>query len=429
MSGWGVAYRLRPPTSPGVGWTQTIMHGFTALADGYGPVGPLVAFGGSFYGATAGGSSTATIEGQGNGTIYRLGAPVGHDGSYTETILYDFAGGNDGANPNGGLIVDPSGTLYGTTGSGGGACSASESSSGCGTVFKLTPPAAPGETWTETRALQLPGRQRRGLSRGRARRGPGGKPLRHHGIRRQAGLRRRLGAAHDHLRHGLHAEPPRSVGLGWTETVLYRFTNHLDGAAPMGPVLYSHGTLYGTSRGLATAGAVFRLTPPKVAGGAWTETTLHHFNNTHTDRRLSLRRTGHHADGAADVLIGTTSSGGIVAEGCFAGPCGTVYELTQPIIPGGAWTLALLYRFTGGNDGGLPYGGVILDRNGVIYGTTAAGGTFFNCEEYPDLGCGAVFSLTPIGPPHRLTPVTRWRRAVRPNSRPRRRHRPASSPS
>jgi hypothetical protein len=58
----------------------------------------------------------------------------------TETVLYKFKGGNDGANPHAGLISDSTGALYGTTWHGGG--TGCVGGLGCGTVFKLTPPAA-----------------------------------------------------------------------------------------------------------------------------------------------------------------------------------------------------------------------------------------------------------------------------------------------
>jgi hypothetical protein len=64
-----------------------------------------------------------------------------------ETILYSFQGGNDGSNPAAGLIADKAGSLYGTTRNGG---STACNTGGCGTVFELSPPAAPGGQWTET---------------------------------------------------------------------------------------------------------------------------------------------------------------------------------------------------------------------------------------------------------------------------------------
>jgi hypothetical protein len=61
------------------------------------------------------------------------------NGNWTYTTLYDFTGGSDGANPEGGLVMDASGNLYGTTfggGAAGGNCSASGYT--CGVVFEIT---------------------------------------------------------------------------------------------------------------------------------------------------------------------------------------------------------------------------------------------------------------------------------------------------
>jgi hypothetical protein len=60
----------------------------------------------------------------------------------TETVLYNFKGGNDGDSPAAGLIADSEGVLYGTTQSGGGPANA-------GVVFTLTPPVPPATQWTK----------------------------------------------------------------------------------------------------------------------------------------------------------------------------------------------------------------------------------------------------------------------------------------
>ncbi len=108
---------------------ETILHCFTAGgSDGWAPYGGLIADRkGNFYGTTQVGGSTA-CGGDGCGTVFEL-TPDG-----TETILYAFQGGSDGANPYAGLL-EKDGTLYGTTNAGGGTgCGGS----GCGTVFKVS---------------------------------------------------------------------------------------------------------------------------------------------------------------------------------------------------------------------------------------------------------------------------------------------------
>jgi uncharacterized repeat protein (TIGR03803 family) len=88
--------------------------------------------------------------------------------------------------------------------------------------------------------------------------------------------------------------------------------------------------------------------------------------------------------GANGVFFGTTLYGEATV-GCD-GRCGAVFELSPPSAPGGAWTEAVLYNFTGetNGDGNNPVGLLYLD--GVLYGTTAFGGA----EDF-----GTVFELTP----------------------------------
>jgi uncharacterized repeat protein (TIGR03803 family) len=79
------------------------------------------------------------------------------------------------------------------------------------------------------------------------------------------------------------------------------------------------------------------------------------------------------------VLYGTTANGGTAGYGA-------VFSLTPPTASGGPWTETLLYNFTGASDGGQPRAGLVITSAGVLYGTTYNGGS---------AGYGAVFSLTP----------------------------------
>jgi uncharacterized repeat protein (TIGR03803 family) len=113
---------LTPPQS-GTTWTETVIHSFTGGSDGALPIAGLILdASGDLYGTTANGGADDA------GTVFKL-TPTG-----TETVLYPFTGGSDGAYPQAGLIADGSGNLYGTTNSGG--------ESGNGTVFQLTPTGA-----------------------------------------------------------------------------------------------------------------------------------------------------------------------------------------------------------------------------------------------------------------------------------------------
>lgn len=110
---------------------ETVLHNFTGQPDGAQPRAGLIAdVAGNLYGSTfAGGDNNY-------GTIFKI-APDG-----TETVIYSFKGGSDGASPTGNLLLDSAGDLYGTTGAGGGLGCDYQYSSGCGTVFRITPNGA-----------------------------------------------------------------------------------------------------------------------------------------------------------------------------------------------------------------------------------------------------------------------------------------------
>jgi uncharacterized repeat protein (TIGR03803 family) len=114
----GAVFRLAPDR------TETLLYSFVGVSDGsYPEAGLILDKGGNLYGTTRGGGTA------GVGTVFRL-APDG-----TETVLYSFRGGSDGASPVAGLLADEAGNLFGTTMTGGGAgCYENQ---GCGTVFRL----------------------------------------------------------------------------------------------------------------------------------------------------------------------------------------------------------------------------------------------------------------------------------------------------
>jgi uncharacterized repeat protein (TIGR03803 family) len=127
--GCGTIFELTP------GGTETELYAFQGGSDGIGPLGSLVTDGhGNFYGATVEGGSFTGNEcaDEGCGTVFELST------SGSKSILYSFHGGSDGANPEAGLIADDAGNLYGTTIEGGNGI-ACGGSLGCGTVFKVTP--------------------------------------------------------------------------------------------------------------------------------------------------------------------------------------------------------------------------------------------------------------------------------------------------
>jgi len=169
---------------------------------------------------------------------------------------------------------------------------------------------------------------------------------------------------------------------GYSEAVLYSFGGGSDGDAPFGGLVADKsGALYGvTLEGgndacYAGCGTVFKLTPTK---SGYTKSTIYSFGFV-PDASAPLGTLALDEKGA---LYGATQSGGTQNDGA-------VYKLT----PGkSGYTESVIYSFRGGNDGNLPQAGVVMDKQGSLYGTTFYGGPG-SC----DGGCGTVFKLAPSG--------------------------------
>jgi len=186
--------------------------------------------------------------------------------------------------------VSESGSLYGTDYFYGDEPCGVE---GCGAVYELTPPAAPGDAWTITSIYDFAG-------------------------------------------------PPDDGGFSWAPLTL-----------GTGGVLYGT-TLIGGPGTVCTfepylisgCGTVFELTPPAAPDGTWTESVLYSFTGVNGDGAYPFAPVVLGKDGA---LYGTTQYGGITAGspckyvGAGATGCGTVFELTPPAEPGGAWIETILY--------------------------------------------------------------------------------------
>jgi len=182
------------------------------------------------------------------------------------------------------------------------------------------------------------------------------------------------------------------AGDSWRERVLYSFCLGgepcSDGTSPFsGVILDTSGNLYGsTYQGGGTCpdtcGLVFELSHPSAPSGAWTETVLWQFSGGED---------GCSPDGPL-VMDGLGNLYG-TAEACGPYGNGTVFELSPPPVPGGAWTESTLYGFCSGGsdpfckDGSGPIEGVIFDRDGNLYGETKAGGKSNNA--------GVVYQLSP----------------------------------
>jgi uncharacterized repeat protein (TIGR03803 family) len=182
--------------------------------------------------------------------------------------------------------------------------------------------------------------------------------------------------------YGTVFELTPGVGGIWTEKVLYSFTKRGDVAGPIGGLTSdAAGNLYGTTfaGGAYNFGGVFQLTP--TSNGGWTEKVLHSFSNNGFDGVAAYSAVVIDASGN---LYGTTAGGGGRTCPDEVG-CGIVFELTPN--PNGNWSEKVLHAFPSSNaDGSLPYGGLLIDSSGNLYGMTSTGGAYGN---------GAVFEMMP----------------------------------
>ncbi len=254
-----------------------------------------------------------------------------------ETILYSFAGPPDGSFPfEGSLTVDSNGNLYGTTSYGG--------TYGNGTVFRLTPNAGGG--WTETILYSFTGGLDGGQPEGRLIFDSNGNLY---------GTTEYIGVIYP----GVAFELSPSGGGSWTESTLYQFSGGDDGGYPSGGlVMDGKGNLYGLTKdgGTFNAGTIFELSPK--AGGGWTEAVLHNFSGADgSDPRSEL------VPNQSGGFYGTTAVGGAYGYG-------TVFELAPA--GGGGWTETVLHSFNE-IDGDAPLAGLIMDQAGSLYGTTENG--------------------------------------------------------
>jgi uncharacterized repeat protein (TIGR03803 family) len=252
----GAVFELSPPSGGAGQWTETVVYSFCSKAgcmDGANPFsGVILDSAGNLYGTTSGGGNN------GSGTVFELSQSS--DG-WTEDVLYRFGNGkDDGSNPEGALVFDSIGNLYGSTAQGG--------ESGAGTVFELSPGA---NGWTEAILYSFDFED--GYGPNGVVMDPAGNL---YGSTNQGGIFTCSGA--DGC--GTVFELTPSDG-NWTETVLHNFGDgRLDGILPLaGLVLDASGNLYGTtyrgggSQGCQSrygCGTVFKLSPG--VGGQWTET-------------------------------------------------------------------------------------------------------------------------------------------------------------
>jgi uncharacterized repeat protein (TIGR03803 family) len=302
-TGCGTVYSLKNPGTfchtnycP---WIETPLYKFSGGRDGSNPFGATIVFdqAGNIYGTTfdGGGGSCAG----GCGVVYKL-TPAGS--GWTESVVYTFTGGADGAAPWAGVTLDQAGNLYGTTSAGG--------SNMFGTVYELSPA---GSGWTE-KTLHSFQNSQGGEEDGR-------NPYAGVIFDRSGnlyGATQYGGAGGGSPGGGTVFELTPTSGGNWTYTVLYSFAASGGGLAK-GPVadlvMDSAGNLYGTTAGdgLYQFGSAFKLTH---GTGGWTYTSLHDFTSGSDGR---LPRSNLVFD-AAGNLYGTAYGG---ADGD-----GVVFEIT-----------------------------------------------------------------------------------------------------
>jgi uncharacterized repeat protein (TIGR03803 family) len=370
------------------------------FSDGSAPNGDLLRdSAGNFYGTTQfGGSSN-------RGLVFKL------DPTGTQTILYTFTGGADGGIPIGRVTSDAQGNLYGITSLGG------DPTCSCGTVFKLT----------KNGSLKVLHSFKGGTD----------------GYQNQGqpdlGLVMVNGNLYGSASFGGVSGCDGSLGCGvifkvtrfGKETVLYRFTGQADGAFPQDLINDAAGNIYGATGGSyesGNGGTLFELntTTGKLttlytfpsgaegvsprwrllrnASGVFHGVTQFGGNTTNcaisssgcgvvfavdaSAKERVLHAFGKPAGGeepsgglleASGNFYGVTVYGGTVNSACTFG-CGVVYQVNS------SGKYSVLYRFSGGTDGGLPNSTLTEDASGNLYGATDTGGNGNN---------GVIFEITP----------------------------------
>ena len=339
--GSGTIFQLTPTPN---GWQHTVLYSFTGGVDGGEPYkGVTIDWRGNLYGTAVTGGS-GSCEG-GCGVVYKLSKSRG---TWSQTVIHAFTGGDDGSGPGARVTVDRGGNVYGMTPTGG--------TYGVGTIYKIRPHAG---SW-DFQVIHTFTGGADGAS------GSAGRML--------LQLNRLYGAA---TVGGLYGNgvvfklTPTAVGE-WDFRVLYSFHGQPDGSFPYGALLRASGKIYGTTYygGENGIGVVYELSPRRV--GEWDGRVIYSFQNG-SDGNSPISNL---VRDAAGNLYGTTSEGGSGS--------GTIFKLTP--IGGGQWTESVVHPFEGPPDGGFSYNGMVVDRFGNFYGATVHGGTEDD---------GSVYKFTP----------------------------------
>ncbi|MBY0522985.1 MAG: hypothetical protein K2R98_06285 [Gemmataceae bacterium] len=288
---------------------------------------------GNLFGTAAYGGPSAVGIFPGDGTVFKLTPAAGGGYDLTNLVLFN---GTNGANPFGGLVMDGSGNLFGTTSGGG--------TSDDGTLFELSP--AGGGAYNLTTLVNFTGTNGANPHAGLIMDGSGN----------LFGTTQGGGTAGG---YGTVFELSPTGGGGYNLVTLVSF-NSTNGAQPAGGLVEdSAGNLFGTTLagGPANLGTVFELSP--VGGGAYSLATLVSFNSTNgSDPVGGLIRD------SSGNFFGTTAGGGPSDNG-------TLFELSP--VGGGGYNLATLLNFNFTNGRGPT--GLTADSSGDLFGATSGGGT------------------------------------------------------
>lgn len=310
---------------------------------------------GALYGTAVDGGLEGCFEGGECGAVYRLTPPAQQGGAWTETLLYSFgaAGADGGGFPINGVVFDKSGNLFGSD----------------FTLFELSPPGGGGTPWI-VREIDS------------SETGFPATPV----LDGAGNLYSTTGYSNSQSLGSVFAM--RNVNGSWMTVPLHDFTGGSDGVGPSNGLLRDKaGNLYGMVGSWTNpsfCGSVYELSPNQTHK-VWTLTTLHNFSGPDG----CIPSTSNLIFDSNGNIYGTTGTGG-TSTNCQGG-CGTVFELSPS---GGTWTFSLVYSFNGGNDGVGP-NGVVIDRNGALYGTTNMGGPGFCLSNGQSVGCGTIFKLAP----------------------------------
>ncbi len=337
--------------------TESVVYSFAGGDDGALPAAAPISIGGEFYGTTVLGGNGGCAFVHGCGTVYKLNA------SGQERVLHVFKSVPDGEAPDASL-VDFDGRLFGTTVYGGIAGCKSGHAKGCGTVFEVAPAGK------ERVLYRFPGKAE------------GASPVSQLTLSNGALFGE---AAAGGMGKCYYADTPGcglifQMNASGPVSVVYTFKGRKDGGTPQGGLLAFKGNFYGTtSAGGGHAclfsygcGTVFKMTP------SGTQTILHEFGRIASDGALP-------ESGLVvlkGALYGTTYSGGAydcALSGSGYG-CGTVFEVTL------SGHEKIIYNFKGEDDGAFPQALIVVGGN--LYGTTAGKGSYL---------CGTVFKMTSSG--------------------------------